>query len=338
MRCGRVRKILPLLLDKPEGMRLEVSAHLASCFTCRQEFAFLQRVCSALRTEEAPPAPANFAAGVMARIAAADRYENSSRWGWLSGWKRLAVAAAALLIIAASALAVVRAGGPGTPEIASKPPEITRAPEISQPVPEAPNPENTPETPGTATGKNSGTKAPPESAAPATPGAKESKPQPAPEHRTIIATTRPVRVFLSQQRVLRSTLLRVEVQELAPAGEGALAAARAWGASGSRVANTTDGQRRIQVFQFQVDPEKAEGFVADLGTLGTVVERQDDRRDITNEFNQTKAEYESLAGSRNAATESERTAMDAELAELERQLGEWDAAAGKWIITLCLVQ
>lgn len=339
MRCSRVRKILPQLLDSPEAQP-GVRAHLAACPACRQEFLLLQRTSSALRTaEEAPPAPANFAAGVMARISAAEQPGGNSRWNWLAGWKQLVAAAAAILILAVGVLALVRAAGPGVSEIAGTPPAITQQPEV-RPGTEEPKPNNTRQPDNGTPEEQPETQPSPEPPTPAKqpePEATEKKPAPVQERQTAIAAGRTV-FFLSQQRVLRSTLLRLEVQDLKAAGEKALATARTWGANGGCVADTTDGQRRIQAFHFQVAPDKSEGFITALGALGTVIEREDDHRNITDDFNQAQAEYESLAGSRNTAPESEQAAIDARLTELEKQLVEWDALANKWIVTLCLIQ
>lgn len=339
MRCSRVQKILPQLLDNPEAQP-GVKEHLAACPACRQEFFLLQQTSRALQAvEKTPPVPANFAAGVMARISAAEQPGGNSRWNWLTGWKQLVAAATAMLLLAAGVLALVRAGGPGAPEIAGAPPAITRQPEV-RPGAEEPKDSNT-QQPGNGTPKEQPETQPSlEPAAPVKqpePKAPETKPAPVQERQSSIAAGRTV-FFLSQQRVLRSTLLRLEVQDLKAAGDKALATARTWGASGGCVADTTDGQRRIQAFHFQVAPDKSEGFIAALSALGAIIEQEDDHRNITDNFNQAKAEYESLAGSRNTAPESERAKIDARLAELEKQLTEWDALANKWVVTLCLIQ
>jgi hypothetical protein len=156
---------------------------------------------------------------------------------------------------------------------------------------------------------------------------------------TAVAAARPVREFLSQQRVLLSTVLRVKVKDINSARAEAFETARLCGASGGVcVANTSDGQSRIEVFRFLVLPEKAGGFLSALSGLGTVLARQDEQNDITNAFNEMKAQYESMIADRNAAPGELKGNYDLQLNAMEEQLTQWEAATGNRTVTLCLVQ
>lgn len=363
MRCNRVRKELLLIVDNPGEIKPEVAAHLASCASCRREFALLQQMTGTLRTRETVQAPAGFSARVMARITAGAPAAGQCWRERLSGWKRRPfAAAAALMLIAGSALAMFLSGGPRVPEVATKLPiteavspmnrqpteEVGPAPESGEKtvekntpatgVPE--KPENTPESegvtpqgepqpsgqyPGKAMQGNGGTVTPP--------GETQSPEQPAQ-----VAQIRPPVVFLSQQRILTSTVMRIQVRDLEAAKENALSTARSWGASHTCTVTAIEGVPRIEILQFVIDKENRDGFLIVLSGLGTVIDRSNDEIDQTQKFNKQKAEYETLLAARNHAPEEERGGIDAKLNEIEKELAELDVLTGKHIVTLCLVE
>lgn len=340
MRCKRLRKKLLLLVDHPErDFPPAVAAHLAGCPACQREFALLRQMRASLQAAEAPPAPAGFAAGVMARIAAADR---EPAHGWrvlLTGWKRVAAATAALLLVAGSAFALVRSGTFQPPLIASKEQRTVVSPaapatpvapakteQVDKTAVPAPRPQQTP-APAPRTGKTQ--------PKPAPPAAKE-KTKPADRQPVAVAVERPARVFLDRQRVVFSTFLRVKVVDLNAAKARAAAIASAWGATQSYATSTTDRNQQVQICQFIVAKEKSAAFVNELAGLGSVVLRQDEKNDVTQEFNSIKAEYERLTALRKAAPEDERAALDATLNTLEGRLSQLETAASRYTVTLCL--
>lgn len=344
MLCNRVRKELPLLVDHPGEVKPEVAAHLSSCDSCRREFAFLQKMTDALRTAETVQAPAGFSAGVMARISA-DVPAAGRRWTErFSRWKQLVAAAATLLLIAGSTLAMVLSGGAPAPHVATKSPTGS----VVSPVNPAENQPSTGEvvpTPPKSSGDTVNKNSTPGPTVPETPensSASErvtptSRPQPN-EPPSQIAEARPVRAFLSQQRLLTSTELRIQVQDLEAATANAVATARSWGAAHKYTVTASEGAPRIQILQFTIDKENKDGFLIVLGGLGTVIDRNDNAVDQTETFNKQKAEYETLVAVRNEASEDERAAIDTKLNELEKWLAEIDALAGKHTVTLCLVE
>ncbi|MEW6183143.1 MAG: hypothetical protein AB1500_08205 [Bacillota bacterium] len=349
MRCNKVKKNLMLLIDRPEDIKPDVAAHLQACSGCRQEFALLQRLSKSLRSLEAPQAPAHFSAGVMARIAAEGRMESRGRFGWVSSWKRLAVAAATVIMMAGSAFGIIRfAGVTQPPMVAGNPKPPVVQPGTTQGTKPPSNPVTATETPGYQPGNNTvspehTTQAQPTGDNPGSetqPAADGQETQP-PKHsdNTVeIAAARSPRVFLSETRILSSTVLRVEVKNLAGARAEALSAARGFDASGGiSVANSSDGQKRTEMYQFIAPPEKAEDLVTALGGLGMITSRQDEQRDITNDFNNAQTQYLDLIASRNADPEG-TAKIDAEIDGLEKYLSRLEAATGKRTVTLWLVE
>lgn len=349
-----------MLVDRPDGIKPEVAAHLEACEGCRQEFALLQRLSASLRTVEAPPAPAYFASGVMARIAAEGKKDSRVRLGWVSAWKRFAVAAATVVMVAGSAFGIIRFAGVSQPPMVAdntKPPVVqpsnpTALNPLTNPDTSVKTPASQPENGTTLPDGTTGTQPTANNSEPGTqptvdsPGTKtqpavdktETKTEPPKQDPVEIAMARTPRTFLSQQRVLSSTVLRIEVKDLAAVRTEALSAARSFEASGGiSVANSSDGQYRTEMYQFIVETQKAENFLTALGALGMVTSRQDEQRDITDDFNNTKTQYLNLIASRNADPES-AAEIDPEINGLEKYLSQLEASTGKRTVTLWLVQ
>jgi len=344
-------------------MKPEVAAHLASCASCRREFALLRQLTGALYTGETVGAPADFSAGVMARIAAGAPTAGQHWRQRFSGWARHPLAAAAaLMLIAGAALAMILSGGPQVPNVANKPPATEAvSPENRQPTEEAePVPEPgrktvkkntagsgvpeqigkisesegiTPQGGSQPSGRLSekagrqdeGTVTPPDET--------RSSKQPAQ-----VAEVRLPVVFLSQERILTSTVMRIQVRNLEAAKANALLTARSWEAAHNCTVTASEGVPRIEILQFVIDKENSEGFLIVLSGLGKVIDRCDDALDQTGRFNRQKAEYETLVAARNQAPEEERAEIDAKLNEIEQELAEIDALTGKHTVTLCLVE
>ncbi|MEW6448483.1 MAG: hypothetical protein AB1426_10415 [Bacillota bacterium] len=344
MRCKRVKKYLLLLVDNPGEIKPEVAAHLSSCASCRREFAFLQKITSALRSGERVQAPAGFPAGVMARIAA-EVPVAGQRWTVrlrLKGWKQLVAAAATLLLIAGSTFAMVLSGRSSTPHVATKAPTgvvvspVNRT-ENRQPAVDAPpDPGTSPQKPvnsGSDTvmpAKTDKTAAPEDNKPVTKPKTSEQPPQ--------VTEVRPPVVFLSRQRILTSTQLRIQVRDIDAATVNALATAHSWGADHKCTVPASEGGPRVQILQFTIDKDNSDGFLIVLSGLGTVIDRHDDAVDYTESFNKQKAEYERLVAARNQASEEESVTIDAKLNELEKRLAELDALAGIHTVTLCLTE
>lgn len=346
MRCKAVRKKLLWLVDHPESAAGKLALHLQECPTCQRELALLRRIRSTLQAAAAPPAPPAFAAGVMARITA-EQKERTSRWAsLLINWKRLAAAGAALLLVAGSALALVRSEISKPAQLASK----EQRPVLTQHKVPAPAQPSQAEHPGrqTVPGQEILPPAAPQPKLPTTaptkpvkeaikPRANEPTP-PQVKPPKAVAVAPPVRVFLNRQRVIESTILRMAVADLAPAKARAKALAAAYGATELYTTRTRDQEREIEIYQFIVAKDQSGAFIRGLTELGAVVYRQEERKDVTEEFNSLKTEYERLVAQYKVAPQTEQVALAATLSSLEERLSQLEAAANQYTVTLCLVE
>ncbi len=349
MKCREAVDLLSPYLDGelPAVEAADLEYHLKTCVTCREEMEALRRISEALRAEaDTVQAPPEFAAGVMAAL-------EPRRVPWytrLPGvWKQAVAAAAALALIAAGSLHMglgqlfTRAGvqvaeGPSGPQVVAPGPATQSDPGVNAPGPgKAAEPNNAkpnynePVTPSGGNDEPDGTGTP----------EKETPASTAPTVRTAgteapaIASNYEERVFLSKQRAIRSTLLKLQVDNVPAALNKALSLGGTYGARFQPAQQIGNGE--IEVVRLTVGREQAEVLIGKLAALGTVVTRDTTVQDITGQFDRTREQYQALLAQRNAVKDSGGLAeIEANLRSLENQLTEWDREAEQYVIVLWL--
>lgn len=351
MKCREAMELFSPYLDgeltAAEGAALE--AHLKMCVTCREEMETLCMISGVLGAEaDTVSAPPGFSGGVMRAIG---KQHRGPWYGRLPGlWKQAVAVAAALALIAAGSLQMglgqlLMRGGP---QVAENPPGSQVAtpepgpadqgmtPKVEQPGdpgdPVAPdNPKSEEETPGT------------EVKAGNTPDKKETpaeKPTPAkpnvrPAGTATMANTYEARVFLSKQRAIRSTLLKVQVDNVRSALDQTLRLGGTYGAQFQMTERISNGE--IEVVRLTVGREQADVLTGKLGALGRVITRDSTVQDITGQFDRTREQYQGLLAKLNTVPAgAERTEMETTLRSLESQLADWDREAERYVIVLWL--
>jgi len=363
VKCLEARQLFSAHLDgelaPAEGELLR--AHLAECGACAADFE-LERAVSLVLRESAvadpltrqsgyprvprltrqsgyprvPRAPEGFARGVTAAI---EKRRRGRAVGWFGGWRPALAAAAAFIMIATASL------GYGVQQWLGRGPVIAHDPP-------GPGGKLTVQLPGPGpTGTE--TQAPGAGAEPGTPGGGSAEPGQAtapPQAGPDVRTTRdpgatqvavaPVeqKVFLNKPRSIESTLLKLNVDDLAQVRDKALLMSGSVGASCQSQVAQTEGAR-AEVLRFTVDPAQADGFAGGLAGLGRVTVRQSDTRDITAQFAEALEQYQELLAQRPRVTDpGELATLDGRIASLERQLTEWDREAGRHVVVLVLQQ
>ncbi|MQL53327.1 hypothetical protein GFC01_13890 [Desulfofundulus thermobenzoicus] len=145
------------------------------------------------------------------------------------------------------------------------------------------------------------------------------------------------RVFLNQPRSIESTLLKVQVADLAAARKALLAesAGLPYQSFGRQ---QVDGHT-VEILRFVVPAERASSFTAVAAGLGRVVDRQYSRQDISQQFAASLDHYRDLIARRNTAgSDTEKADLDRQIRELEQQLSTWDAEAGRQVVVVWLQQ
>jgi hypothetical protein len=366
--CRQAENLISAYLDGEleGGYRAEIEAHLASCPACRQYAEELEAAQAALAgIFAAAEPPADLLERVMARVRSAGAETPVSRQAAaFSGWRRtFAVAGLAAAVVLACLqfgearlnpfsrpvapvpqVAVnepaqpqpVGPGRPAAPEVDTSPEVETSTPAAESPAPEAGAPEASP----------SGETATPEAIqggeAPAA-GEKRGEPSgsiltdkevraAAGEVRVALADTAagPAKTFLSHARHLRTTVVRLGVEDLEAARAGVTETAVACGAVSVDEAWTY--QDRQMILRVLLPVGSAARFAAQVSTLGEVLGRSTETANVTNEFERRLAEYRELSAKEDPQSKTLAEAAEKVLEALDRESLE----AGREVVNVWL--
>lgn len=365
MDCPKAITFISLHLD---GMLLsneetELAEHVAGCKKCALELALQKRLSHALRdmVRQETPAPPELCGQVMNSL----RVERRTVLQWLpAAWRKAVAAAAALLIIAGGSAGVTTGlklagndkmigyetplsevnkdmgGGISTPNNQSGDSISTQSDPAQFPgaltAPENSRGENNPEniqdndTSVISTFGNSTVDVLPkvDFGAKSTTTVATLSPN---EMRTLLSTE-----VKSTEVKITSTLLKLAVSDLTEARIKAVSLAAGAG-SATQVFPEQNGDKKIVVLRLTVTSDRATDLIAGLAKLGTLVDRQDESRDITSLYNETLVQHRNLQ-SRISQVQGtvEQQQLEAQVASYKQQLDTWKAEAGKRVIMLWL--
>ncbi|MHB8184346.1 MAG: zf-HC2 domain-containing protein [Candidatus Desulforudaceae bacterium] len=344
MKCREAQDLFSPYLDE-ELTAVEsraLNAHLKVCVTCREEIETLRNIAEALRAQvKVVKAPAGFASAVRSQIAGEQRHEVAS---WFGGWRRGVAAAVASFMILGGSL------GYGATQLFNRGPVLigqddpdTTIVEVRSPVGDNVTPAGQPtsETPVVP----SGTGAPTDSTEVPEPVTPVSEPgtvegdipptRPSASNTIMIASVYEETVFLSKQRAISSTMLKVSVEDVKAARDKAFSLGATYGATFLPAERISNGQ--VEILRLTVGREQAEILTTKLGALGQVMARDTETKDITSQFDRTREQYQALLAKRAAVADANELAeLDATLRSLERQLTDWDREAERHVIILWL--
>jgi len=329
--CGKIRDLFSAMLDGElageDSARLE--GHLLLCRQCRQEYDIWRRIADTLRSDPVSEEPSpDFCAGVMRRL----EVETAPRRGLFRVLRTPAAAAAAAVMLFAGSWGVSVAVKDTKPpavvvtkndqgEVTPKDKEVPGDPQITA------QPENSDKTPGPARveGDPGGSAA---GAKPVTPA------QPAP-----VTPGEPVKyaLLVDSQKDIMSTILKLSVAGNPDAGNRALALASRLGGGGQVLTTQKKGDGELVIIRITVPREAGKNLLAQLSGLGGVMDRADERKNITDSYNQAVNRLNEIQARIGAGIPSaERSQLEAEASGLKRQIETWDQESGSHVIILWL--
>lgn len=357
MKCRMVKNLFSPWLDgelNPVEAG-EFQRHIAGCASCRAELSEWQEISGIMRCmAEAVAAPEGFAGSVRARLSDV----RPQRFPALSaGWRKGLVAAAAALVVVASASlglagrllplqhvpspAIVGQNHPGVLTGSDSVPDASVTEEGTVSPAGGEEPGGTVSDGGAGSGTLETTETAPgtgETAARSSAGQQATGERKPPQQvKVAIAPGSPVepKAFLDKERIITSTLLKVAVSDLPAATEEALALADRTGTEYQALAVQNSGDRQIKIIRFTAP--KDSGLLAQLTGLGTVIDKQSEVQDVTASFTATLEKYRELLAQQGSTGDSRQQAeLRARAALLEQQLSAWDQEAEKQVITLWL--
>lgn len=331
-KCGEIRDMFSLWLDSelPAEESHLLTGHLLECDSCRLEFELWQKISETLKSDSPAGEPSpDFCAGVMSRIQS--EVEAAPGRRLMRFWRTPAAAAAAAVMLFAGSWGVSVALKYDKPESAIV---------INQPGPNIDNGQGTaadppiaqqPESGGTVSGPGTTAGDPADSNA-AVPGSPAAPAGPQ-ESGSIVKDT----VLLSSQRDILSTILKLAVTNPGDAGNTAIAMASSKGGSGQVLTTEKKGQGALVIVRVEIPREIGRSMVAQLSGLGGIIDRADERRDISDNYNQAVNRLNEIRALIKAETATEKIdQLEAEASVLKRQIEAWDNEAASYVIMLWL--
>lgn len=335
MDCRQARQLYSLWLDGvlPSREAAALHSHLSGCGACLRELEDWETLRLLVQelgvtTVSAPP---GFAAAVMERVRCLPVVTPGGARGRLAGvpWRQAAagLAAAALLALGWNAV---------TPGPSQPPLELAehRAQEVSPSKAPAGASETediaSPTSPATADPGAAGTDSAPRTTTPANSGTAPTA------VKVAEAPLSPV-AFLSKERIIRSTMLRLEVDNLSRAQAEAENLGSRFGAEAEVAVRQEQGEQGYVILRFVVDEDDAATFIQSAAGQGRELDRQEDAVDVTGRFAAAVEQYEQLVAQLNGPLSlQEKEGMRRDIAALEQQLTQWDSEAGRHVVILWL--
>ncbi|MGB9662937.1 MAG: hypothetical protein ACPL5F_13150, partial [Moorellaceae bacterium] len=138
------------------------------------------------------------------------------------------------------------------------------------------------------------------------------------------------KVFLSKTRHVRTTMIKVEVDNLAYAKE--VVAALATNAGADKPREVWVYQQEEAILRVVLPTGSAAQFLEKVALVGKKLDLEKDTADITAEFDRKLLEYQELAGKSDGQSQAYARALEQQLEDLDRETLE----AGKEVVNVWL--
>ncbi|MBE3581915.1 MAG: zf-HC2 domain-containing protein [Thermoanaerobacteraceae bacterium] len=368
MKCRQAKKLLSPYLDDELSAKEKAALeeHLRDCPACQAELGRLRKISEGLKGiyREVKPPP-DFLDRVMARIEEIEKggayHPAEGKARWVGGWRKLALAAALTASLGLFTLHYSRAGTGSGPSMWPGPgntaaPGTTVIAENHGGVPVGKKTSAGEQEQAAGTAAASGAKD--QAGAGSAPGEPDKKatgqggaPGAATDKRTVSAAAgekpreqgkdetrvasgeeaaaRP-QAFLSKNRHVRTTMLKVEVDDLAYAKE--VVAMLAGKAGGGRPREMWVYQQEEAILRAVLPVGRTGEFLEKVAALGREIDRERETLDITAAFDRKLLEYQELAGKKDSESLAMAKVLEQQLQDLDRETLE----AGNEVVNVWL--
>lgn len=154
---------------------------------------------------------------------------------------------------------------------------------------------------------------------------------------SIAAVSLQPKVFLSKERVITSTLVKIQVADLDAAQAQLNTLRKNYGATSQVLARQANGASERYIVKLVAAPEKEAALITALGQLGTVVSQTTETQNITANFEETLEEYRATIAQLNSAADAAQAQeLIVRARDLENLLNTWDKEAEKRVIVVWL--
>lgn len=307
-----------------------VQLHLTGCPACQRDYNDLLTLGSVLKqwSNQIIPAPEGFKDAVMQQILAEARplsiFERTNKL--MGKWKMGIAAAAAALLIALAGLGIqLMPASQVAHNNADKQHNVI--------VADKGNSTGNKTTANNSSGNPAAAQSDSQKANNST---DSSALAPLTENR-VLNNTSSSPVFLNTERVIKTTMLKVQTADSNTALQQAMNLAASVGASTQNLGQQVNENGTCSVLKITAPKSSAGSLISSLSSLGTVTGQEVDKKDITSQFSSTLSKYQSLVAERDAAKDSgEQLQLNQQINKLEAQLNSLQASAQKETIVLWL--
>lgn len=334
MNCRETGQLISPYLDGVLDSKetLQVQLHLDSCQHCREDYRDQAQLSDLLRSmgKDIKPAPPGFRDAVMQAVQheASKAVRPRLRPGWSNlSWKKAWPAVAAAVFLVFASLNGLLPGNPGMDHIAvqdgnqseSTPLNVPVQPEQITPSPDT-VPYTAPESPA-ATVKPEGpvviAENPPADASP------------------MQATSTPVLLSVENRNILTTMLTIRSPEDQGAVAEQVQSIAARYGGSTEKLGQQVKDGVSYNLFKITVDRSQDSALVSRLSSLGTVISRNEDHRDISQAYTQALEQFLSLSTQRGETRDlAEIKQLEQQIAGLQKQLSDWKQKAGMSTVVL----
>jgi hypothetical protein len=334
MDCMGVKKLISPFLDGEiaPGEAGAVRSHLTACALCQREYEDLVQLSIALKQMGAVlmPAPAGFKDTLMLRISEEKILAPIKKSRWFSqSWRQLAAGAAAALLLIFGAVSM------------NLNPIIQLA-DKSLVV-------DTVQPPGFSNKYQAGTNSPgivipTDSLAPVLPRVevpivpeKDNNSSPAVTPVQVANNISSAPVFLNKERTIKTTMLKVRVDESALAQEKVLQIAGDMQAQTQNLGVQVNENGSYTALKITVAKASATSLINKLGDLGTVIGQEVDNKDISTRYAETLSQYQVLVTQRATLEDvSQKAQLDQRIETLQNELLDLEQKAEQETLVLWL--
>lgn len=332
--CAEMGEMFSPMLDGElaDADRARLEQHLLICESCRRELGLWKRIAATLRGDVATEEPpADFCANVMSRLSR----EVRPRRRLAVAWRTPAAAAAAAIMLFAGTWGTsvaLKDNKPGTVVVMGQNDPVDIVGGIEQGSVQGPG-QPTQQQEAVKPGNQQAAGGEPESRPGDRPNASPTPPSQVAGAGVRVSDA----VLLNSRKEIQSTLLKLSVPNTMDAQHTALALAANYSGSGQVLATQKKGLGELVILRLTVPLSAGKSLVNQLAGLGGIIDRTDERKDITESYNQSVNRLSEItARLESDMTPAEMGQLEAEASGIRRQLESWNTESESNMVILWL--
>jgi len=145
-------------------------------------------------------------------------------------------------------------------------------------------------------------------------------------------------VLLSNDITIESSIQKIKVSSAEEARRQAADLAGSYGGKAQVLSSQAHGNSLINILHITVSKDQAPQLMTSLSGLGTQLERNNEKLNITSQYRELAVKYNELIALKESGATENAATLDSQIAAAEKQLNNWAKDAGSYTILLWLEQ